>query len=352
MPLRQPDLLETLCRLNGRVTPEMLDRNTYNLAGGEWDKVCAEYADLERKALRQYISLDESARDAYNQIILFPAQLMANLYDMYHAQAKNHALYAGDPEANIWSDRVEECFARDAALMDSYNKEIAGGKWDGMMRQKHIGYTSWNDAFPADKLPEIKRITTTSDPHAPGYVFTPANGYAAIEAPHFHSAINPAGASWTCLKNIGRTRGGMSVMPYTADVAGSEIRYAVELPADTPDTIDATVVVKSTLAFSRLEGHRFAVCIEGCEPIEVNFNNRLNEAPENVYNIFYPTVARRVVENKLTLPVPASAKGKTAILKLMPLDPGVMFEKIVLDFGGYTPGYLHGDESPRRVTKV
>ena len=26
------------------------------------------------------------------------------------------------------------------------------------MTQKHIGYTSWNDGFPADRLPEVYRI--------------------------------------------------------------------------------------------------------------------------------------------------------------------------------------------------
>ena len=115
------------------------------------------------------------------------------------------------------------------------------------------------------------------------------------------------------------------------------------------------VIVKSTLAFSRLEGHRYKVGFDGGESITVNFNSDLNEAPENIYDIFYPTVARRVVEKTVTLPVsPAVRNANSAeantdcplLLTLSPLDPGIVFEKIVIDFGGYRPSYLFGQESP------
>ncbi len=33
-------------------------------------------------------------------------------------------------------------------------------------------------------------------------------------------------------------------------------------------------------------------------------------------------------------------------LVVEPLDPGIVFEKIIVDFGGYKPSYLMGDESP------
>ena len=32
-------------------------------------------------------------------------------------------------------------------------------------------------------------------------------------------------------------------------------------------------------------------------------------------------------------------------LILRPLDPGIVFEKIFLDYGGYTPRFLFGNES-------
>ena len=51
-------ILNLYSKYNGRVTGEMLDRNTYNLETGEWKQVSDEYLKLEAEALRQYISLN------------------------------------------------------------------------------------------------------------------------------------------------------------------------------------------------------------------------------------------------------------------------------------------------------
>ena len=169
-------ILNLYSKYNGRVTGEMLDRNTYNLETGEWKQVSDEYLKLEAEALRQYISLKPEYKDAYKQLILFPVQAMANLYEMYYAQAMNHKLYKeNNPQANEWADKVEQAFARDKALSDDYNNIMSGGKWKNMMIQKHIGYTSWNDNFPADTLPKIYRIENP-EKAVGGYVFTGQDG--------------------------------------------------------------------------------------------------------------------------------------------------------------------------------
>jgi hypothetical protein len=56
-------------------------------------------------------------------------------------------------------------------------------------------------------------------------------------------------------------------------------------------------------------------------------------------------VARRVVESTVELPV---REGGEHSLTLSPLVPGIVFEHIVVDYGGYQPQYLFGKESPRR----
>lgn len=342
-------IFNLLCKYNGRVTPEMLDRNTYSLESDEWRQVTDEYARLEAEALRQYLSLSPEYRDAYKQIILFPLQMMSNLYEMYYAQAMNHALYGkGMPEANEWADRVERCFARDAELMNDYNKVMSGGKWNGMMTQKHIGYTSWNDAFKHDMLPEIHRIDTAAAGDG-GYEFAPSDGCVVMEAEHYQAVNSPAKGNgrWGVLPHVGRTKSGMAVMPYTEPVDGARISYSLEVPEGV-DSVDVRVVVKSTLAFARQEGHRYSVGFEGCEPEVVNFNGDLNEAPENIYTVFYPTVARRVVEKVVRLAVPGGKSDRRVSLVLSPMDPGIVFEKIVVDFGGYSPSYLFGRESDCR----
>ncbi len=43
-------------------------------------------------------------------------------------------------------------------------------------------------------------------------------------------------------------------------------------------------------------------------PVEVNFNKDLNEKPENIYNIYYPTIATRIVDKVIELELPASLR--------------------------------------------
>lgn len=127
-------ILNLYSKYNGRVTPEMLDRHTYNIETGEWKQVADEYRKLEADALRQYLSLPQEYHDAYKQLILFPVQAMANLYEMYYAQAMNHKLYKeNNPQANFWADKVVQTFKFDSLLCDDYNNVMSGenGKHDG-----------------------------------------------------------------------------------------------------------------------------------------------------------------------------------------------------------------------------
>ncbi|WP_294455299.1 glycosyl hydrolase 115 family protein [uncultured Bacteroides sp.] len=336
-------ILNLYTKYNGRVTAEMLDAKTYNLETGEWKQVADDYARLEMEALRQYMSLSPEYRDAYKQLLLYPVQAMSNLYEMYYAQAMNHKLYAdGNPMANLWADKVEKCFARDKALSDDYNNVMAEGKWKGMMIQKHIGYTSWNDNFPADKLPEVKRIAE-AEKAVGGYVFTGKNGYVAMEAPHFYENNAPEGTEWKIIPDMGRTLGGVTLMPYTKSAEGASLSYKMQLPEGVKD-VKVIVVVKSTLAFADVKGHEYTVGFRGGNTETVNFNHNMNEDKENVYTVFYPTVARRVIEKEVNLELPVS-EDSTYVLDFKPLHPAVVLEKIVVDYGGYSKSYLYMNES-------
>ncbi|MBN2684456.1 MAG: glycosyl hydrolase 115 family protein [Pontiellaceae bacterium] len=337
-------ILNLYSKYNGRVTPEMLDRRTYNLESGEWKKVSDEYLKLEAEALRQYLTLKPEYRDAYKQLILFPVQAMANVYEMYYSQAMNHKLYAeNNPQANVWADNVERTFKRDAELQNDYNNVMSNGKWKNMMIQKKIGYTSWDDKFPAEQLPQIYRIENP-DAAVGNYVFEPSNGYVSIEAEHYFEAKNAANAKWTVIPYSGRTLSEIAVLPHSEPVEGASISYKMKLPSEVK-TVTVHVVVKSTLAFANLEGHKYQVAFNGGAAQTVNFNADLNEKPQNIYSKFYPAVARRVVEKTVRLDLPASADGMQ-VLTLTPLDPGIVFQKIVVDFGGYKNSYLFMEESP------
>lgn len=349
-------ILNLYCKYNGRVTPEMLDRNTYNLETGEWAQVVTEYTRLETEALRLYTQLPEEYHNVFQEIILFPVQAMANLYQMYYAQAMNHKLYKQhDPDCNLWADRTAQAFQRDSLLCRQYNHEIADGKWNGMMTQKHIGYTEWNDDFPKDRMPEVYRL---QQPESGGYTYHAANGYVAMEAARYFSKQDAAQAHWTELPFMGRTLSGMLLRPYTASVDDASLTYRFSTgsrdqetdnrqPAAPIDSIRIHIIVKSTLDFLNKGGLCYQVSLDGSKPQTVNFNADMNEKPENIHTHYYPTVSRRVIEKVVTLPAATLSDGPVHTLVFTPLDPGIVLQRIVVDLGGYRPSYLFMTESPK-----
>ena len=331
-------ILNLICKYNGRCTPEMLDKNTYSLENGEWQEVVNQYLQLEADALRQYNSLPASYHDAYRQIILFPIELMSNLHQMYFAQAQNHALYKqGNPKANVWADECERLFKRDSLICDYYNHKMAGGKWNGMMTQKHIGYKSWNDDFEKDTCPELLRVTSKD-----GVIICENNGVVEIEAPYYSSKTDAAEAKWTEIPFMGKSVSAMTLMPYTKSVKGASITYKFKMQVSkTSDgkafngkqKVRIHVITKSTLDYLNKGGLTYGVSLDGASPVEVNFNKDLNEKPENIYNIYYPTIATRIVDQVIELELPATADG-IHTLTLTPNDPAIIFEKIVIDGRG------------------
>ncbi len=331
-------ILNLICKYNGRCTPEMLDKNTYSLENGEWQEVVNQYLQLEADALRQYNSLPAAYHDAYRQIILFPIELMSNLHQMYFAQAQNNALYKqGNPKANVWADECERLFKRDSIICDYYNHKMSGGKWNGMMTQKHIGYKSWNDAFEKDTCPQLFRVSTKD-----GVIISENNGVVEIEAPYYNSKTDATEAKWTEIPFMGKSVSAMTLMPYTKSVKGASITYKFKLKAEKASDGNASngkqkvrihVITKSTLDYLNKGGLTYGVSLDGTSPVEINFNKDLNEKPENIYNIYYPTIATRIVDQVIELELPATTDGIHS-LTLTPNDPAIVFEKIVIDGRG------------------
>lgn len=338
-------ILNLICKYNGRCTPEMLGKNTYSLENGEWQEVVNQYLQLEADALRQYNSLPAAYHDAYRQIILFPIELMSNLHQMYFAQAQNHALYKqNNPKANIWADECERLFKRDSLICDVYNHKMSGGKWNGMMTQKHIGYKSWNDAFEKDTCPELFRVTSKN-----GVIISENSGVVEIEAPYYSSKTDAAEAKWTEIPFMGKSVSAMTLMPYTKSVKGASITYKFKMQVSKTSDVKTSddkafnsivsngkqkvrihVITKSTLDYLNKGGLTYGVSLDGASPVEVNFNKDLNEKPENIYNIYYPTIATRIVDQVIELELPATTDGIHS-LTLTPNDPAIVFEKIVID---------------------
>ena len=139
------DLVAKYAKYNAWRKPEVVRPNTYSLINyREAERVSQVWNDLAAKAQRLNDLLPQDQRDAYYELVLHPILACSNFADLYIAAGRN-ALFAkqGRASANAEAARVRELFKKDQDLSDYYNKKLAGGKWDHMMDQTHIGYTSW-----------------------------------------------------------------------------------------------------------------------------------------------------------------------------------------------------------------
>jgi hypothetical protein len=153
------DLLSWYTRMNGRRKPELLTDMPYSLTNyHEADSILAECK--EKSALADALSakLPANMQDAYFQLVQHPVKATAIVNELYIQAARNH-LYAkqGRASTNAIADEVEQLFRDDAALSDHYNHSIAGGFWNHMMDQTHIGYTNWQQPH-ANTPPPLERL--------------------------------------------------------------------------------------------------------------------------------------------------------------------------------------------------
>lgn len=341
-------ILNLHCKYCARVTAEMLDHETYNLQSGEFKAVTDEFLALEAHAVRQFTLLPENMHDVYKELILFPVQAMANLYEMYYAVAMNRQLaMENDLRANAWADRAEYCFRRDAELCDDYNHNIAGGKWKHMMDQTHIGYTSWDEPKGGNMMPKVIRVDASLDKAIKmgGYEYEENNGVVVMEAERFARSVQKPGTQWTVIPDMGRTLSGLSLMPYTESVSGASLIYQMRLKSDLSG-VCVRLILDSTLPFIK-GGHSYAISLDdGVEQI-VNYNSDLTWA--NCYSKMYPAGAARIIESKVTFP-DVTLKAGVHTLTIRPLSPAIVLHKIIVDCGGGMSGRLNLMESPRTRT--
>ena len=322
-------ILSLYAKYNRRVTPETLNAKTYSFNYGEWERVVDEYNALALDAHNLGFLLPATYRDTYDQIISYPVQACSNLYNMYYAQAKNHALAAKlDPETNQWADKVESCYLRDSLLSHYYNKVISNGKWNHMMDQIHIGYTSWNNP-QKQIMPKVIRVPEKEKT----YTFQEIDGYVAMEAEHFTRAIAEGETSWSIIPDFGKTLSGVTTIPVTKTPEKMYLEYDIEMKKT--GKVRVELLLAPTLNFNDNKGLSYAISFDGEKEQIINFNGHykggLGKWQAN------PIIESRSIHQ-------LDKKGKHT-LRIRPLNPGIVIEKIMIHAGGLKTSYLGAPET-------
>ncbi|MBN2166300.1 MAG: glycosyl hydrolase 115 family protein [Marinilabiliaceae bacterium] len=152
-------ILDRYGKYASRVKPELLNKVKYSLINyREYERVANELNTLCREALTIGEKISNNKQDAYFQLVQYPVEALTNIYNLYHVVEKNHFYYKQKRAlTNLMADSVKYYFELDSTLKHKYNNIIANGKWNHIMDQPKIGYSSWNDP-KYDILPTTYRI--------------------------------------------------------------------------------------------------------------------------------------------------------------------------------------------------
>lgn len=174
------------------------------------------WTDLVEKTERIKSKISPEARDAYYQLVYYPAVASATVAKIY-----NYATM-GDSLA------IDSLMEKDAELSDYYNTVMSNGKWNGMMQDNHIGYTKWS-------IPD-----KNTNPLALGFKvendINPQNDTDEYSIPTHRYSKNISGehAKWIFLPDLGRGEGCMgsdNVLFASADnpAKNAALEYDVDL---------------------------------------------------------------------------------------------------------------------------
>jgi hypothetical protein len=353
------ELLSKYAKYNGRRKPELLDANTYSRTSyNELQRVTNDYDLLFRRAEKINAALPAAYRDAYFQLVLHPIKACSNLQNLYTAVAFNrwHASQ-NDSKANQYAEAAKVFYMNDSLISKEYHA-LAGGKWNHMMDQTHIGYVIWQQPN-VNRMPAVKFVSPDSarEPAVfirpknisaenlirsakPYPVFFELNGYLSIDADHFSKAVNGNGINWQVLPDHGRTGSAVTPFPVTASTqtpGGNSPHLQYEIYTLDTGTIKLQAYFSPTLNFHNDEGSRYGISIDDEIPQVISINK-----DDNNTRIWEEWMRNNIITRTTTHHL--RAPGKHTIRYWM-VSPAVVLQKITGDLGGLLPTYLGPPET-------
>lgn len=189
------DIVDKYTKYNGRCKPELLNPDTFSLVDyQEADRVLADWKQIAGKAESIYAKLPPEARDAFFQLVLYPTKASAIVNELYITVGRNRLHAAqGRASTNELAAKARALFQADADLAKQYN-QLGGGRWNHMMDQTHIGYTTWSDP-KTNIMPETREIQVPVNA---------ALGVVVEGSTNAYSSNSPSGASLPAFDSFNR----------------------------------------------------------------------------------------------------------------------------------------------------
>ena len=203
------DIIAKYSKLNLIRKPEVQVPGLFNYEemlrlNNQWQSIV-----VRCEALKEEIPSE--AQDAFYQLVYYPAVASAGVAMIYNAATMGDSL------------TVCDLMAKDQRLTEYYNKVMTHGKWDGMMRDNHIGYTQWS-------IPETNRHPMTLGFKIDHDLSASKNTYEyTIAANNYSRKTDGKNASWLFLPDLGRGAGCMGSSNVMAQESGATLEYDIDL---------------------------------------------------------------------------------------------------------------------------
>lgn len=250
--------------------PGLFNYEEMLLLNNQWQRIV-----LRCEALKEQIPAE--AQDAFYQLVYYPAVASAGVAMMYNAATMGSR------------ETVNELMKKDQRLTDYYNKVLAGGKWDGMMLDNHIGYTKWS-------IPD-----KNTNPMDLGYKVSHDLGASndtkeySIGAKEFTNSDE----GWIFLPNLGRYDGCMGaadVMKSYPNGDGPVLEYDINLsPVDGKGTVAIGILPTQDIYPAR--GLRLGVQIDD-QPMQTI------DARQGLHDEFGEYTPKNLAQSKKLKPLP------------------------------------------------
>jgi hypothetical protein len=162
----------------------------------------------------------------------------------------------------------------------------------------------------------------------------------SIEAEHFTRKKDRAGAGWQVIHGLGRTGDSIALFPTTANSFQPGLAPLVEYEfySFTVGTVKASAFLVPTHPIASGGGLRYAIGFDNEQPQSIVVGADL-QVPSRTWSF---NVLNSSTTGMSTHEIKTAGRH---VLKIYAVDPGVVLDKIVLDFGGVKPSYLGQNET-------
>lgn len=211
-------------------------------------------------------------------------------------------------------------------MTDEDKKELRNGKFS------YMGLSIFNPAAPSPE--NVKG-------------FVESNGYISIEAEHYTGKRDVNEGEWDIIEGLGRTGNSITILPLNlpsidpdGDILTESPRIEYDIYTFTKGTASLQLNCSPSFPANKDYGQRIAVAIND-EPPQI-----ISAEKDIIVMDTYTNSRNAVMENLMKISGKLSFK-KTGehTLKIWMIDPGIVIDKIILDFGGVKDSYLGPPES-------